>query len=186
MAFHLLYSVSGLQLEAGLSKLMSGLSTGDLADLSPSQLDRVNELQRWTIKEEKALTESLAAHQETVADSSMVELAHLATELTRSPDSATRCPDSVSHRVDSELAGKEERLELIPRKADELRLRTLQDVVNILGPTQAAHFLIAAAELHLRVHEWGKKKDGLGNGIDRPDNDVSESGPKTGPGPSPP
>ncbi|KAL9234995.1 hypothetical protein vseg_009801 [Gypsophila vaccaria] len=172
MAFHLLYSASGLQLEAGLSELLSGLNTGDLADLSPSQLDRVNKLHRRTIKEEKALTESLAAYQETVADSSMVELAHLATESTQSPD-------SVSRRVDSELAGKEERLESILCGADELRLRTLKDVVKILSPVQAAHFLIAAAELHLRVHEWGKKRDGNG-----PDNGVVGLG--LGPGPTQP
>ncbi|XP_074311629.1 protein DOG1-like 3 [Silene latifolia] len=163
MAFHLLYSIAGLQLEAGLSELLQGLSTDDLADLSPTQLDRIDELQRQTLREEKALTESLAAHQETVADSAMVELSHLATEVIRS-DSVTRDANSVRERVDSELAGKEEKLGEIVREADHLRLKTLKDVVGLLDPVQAAHYLIAAAELHLRVHEWGKKKDGYGNG----------------------
>lgn len=42
MAIHLLYSKSGLQLEAKLAELIRGLSTGDLADLSPSQLIQVS------------------------------------------------------------------------------------------------------------------------------------------------
>lgn len=158
MAFHLLYSKSGLQLEAGLSKLLSGLITGDLGDLSPSQLTRVDELHRETIKEEKASTETLAAYQETVADSSMVELSHVVTELTRNPDMETRV-ESLEERLELTLSKKEDRLEEILEKADDLRLRTLKKVVEILSPIQAVHFLIAAAELHLRVHEWGKKKD---------------------------
>ncbi|KAL7255255.1 hypothetical protein ACSBR1_009418 [Camellia fascicularis] len=38
-------------------------------------------------------------------------------------------------------------------------LRTLKEVVDILSAIQAVHFLITAAELHLRLHEWGKKSD---------------------------
>lgn len=87
MAFQLLYSVSGLQLESRLSELLDGLRTGDLGDLSLSQLNKVNELQSQTIKEERELTENFAAQQETVADSPMVVLSHAATELTRDHDS---------------------------------------------------------------------------------------------------
>ncbi|KAL7230914.1 hypothetical protein ACSBR2_009236 [Camellia fascicularis] len=43
MAFHLLYSKSGLQLEARLDELIHGLSTGDLGDLLSTQLSRVND-----------------------------------------------------------------------------------------------------------------------------------------------
>ncbi|KAL9233370.1 hypothetical protein vseg_008383 [Gypsophila vaccaria] len=156
MAFHLLYSVAGFQVEAGLSELTRGFSTGDLADLSLSQLNQVNELQKRTIMAEKALTETLAAQQETVADASMVELSHLATELTRDTDTRD---DSVGQRVDATLAKKEDKLVDILHEADGLRLRTLKKVVEILSPIQAAHLLIGAAELHLRVHEWGQKRD---------------------------
>lgn len=43
MAFHLLYSKSGIQLESRLIELVRGFSTGDLGDLSPIQLEQVNE-----------------------------------------------------------------------------------------------------------------------------------------------
>ncbi|CAO2836572.1 unnamed protein product [Amaranthus hypochondriacus] len=156
MAFHLLFSISGLQLEDRLSELIQGLESGDLGDLSSSQLIKVNELQRQTVKEERELTESLASQQETVADSRMVELSRDATALTRDVNTGV---DSVSERVEIILESKEDKLEEIFRKADDLRLRTLKKVVEIFSPIQAVHFLIAAAELHLKVHEWGMKKD---------------------------
>ncbi|KZV47587.1 hypothetical protein F511_12856 [Dorcoceras hygrometricum] len=153
MAFHLLYSKSGQQVEAKLMELIQGLSTGDLADLSSDQLDKVNELQKVTVRAEKELTEKLAKKQESVADASMVELSHAATELIRVGEAAE------DGRVDAALDPKKEALVEILLKADALRLKTLKQVLQILSPIQCVHFLIAAAELHLRFHEWGKKRD---------------------------
>ncbi|XP_062149320.1 protein DOG1-like 3 [Alnus glutinosa] len=153
MAFHLLYSKSGLQLEAQLANLIAGLSTCDLADLSPSQLTQLDQLQRRTIREERGITEKMAKHQETVADHSMVELSHMVTECTGGT------VDGLDNRVELALASKEEVLEEILHKADDLRLRTLKAILDVFTPIQAVHFLIAAAELHLRVHDWGMNKD---------------------------
>ncbi|KAK3211387.1 hypothetical protein Dsin_016093 [Dipteronia sinensis] len=157
MAFHLLYSKSGLQFEARLSELLSGIKTGDLGDLSPNQVVRVDELQMKTIREEKQVTEKMAKLQETVADSSMVELSHKMTELIRSGDRMSL--EEEEEQVELNLTSKEEGLEEMLDKADDLRLRTLREVISILKPMQAAHFLIAGAELHLRVHDWGMKID---------------------------
>lgn len=161
MAFHLLYSESGLQLEAGFAELMRGLSSGDLGDLSRSQLTNVDKFQRRTIKEEKHITEKMAKLQETVADTTMVELSHVATEMMR--NIAHEGVDDHEERVESTLASKKEAMEKILHKADDLRLRTLKSITQILSPIQAVHFLIAAAELHLRLHDWGKKKDASSN-----------------------
>lgn len=57
------------------------------------------------------------------------------------------------------LERKKEGLEKVLQRADELRLRTLKEVLGILTPMQAVHFLIAAAELHQRIHDWGKQRD---------------------------
>ncbi|XP_073280511.1 protein DOG1-like 3 [Primulina huaijiensis] len=153
MVFHLLYSKSGLQVEAKLMELIQGLSTGDLGDLSSDQLVKVNDLQKETVRAEKELTEKQAKKQESVADSSMVELSHAATELIRGGEAAE------DGRVDAALDPKKEALVEILQKADDLRLKTLKQVLQILSPIQSVHFLIAAAELHLRFHEWGKKRD---------------------------
>ncbi|XP_027343137.1 protein DOG1-like 3 [Abrus precatorius] len=161
MAFHLLYSKSGMQFEARFHELIQGLRTYDLGDLSAAQLVQFDEMQRRTILEEREITDMMARHQETVADASMVDLSHVVSEMIRANETSGEVYENkeIEDKVDSTLVPKEEGLEKILLKADELRLRTLKDVVNILTPKQAIHFLIAAAELHLRLHEWGKKKD---------------------------
>ncbi|XP_061346819.1 protein DOG1-like 4 [Gastrolobium bilobum] len=171
MAFHLLYSKSGLQFEARLNELIQGLKTcDDLGEISAFQLSQFDELQRRTIREEREITDMMAKHQETVADASMVELSHVASEMIRGNETGDNENRELEDKVESTLVPKEEGLEKILMKGDDLRLRTLHDIVNILTPKQAIHFLIAAAELHLRLHEWGKKKDarkgnqGIGEG----------------------
>ncbi|XP_059433334.1 protein DOG1-like 4 [Corylus avellana] len=160
MAFHLFYSKSGLQLDGQLANQIRGLGTCDLGDLAPTQLTRVDELQRITIREERDMTEKMAKIQETVADESMVELSHTVTELIISGGpGGDGDGDGVEERVELALALKEEVLEEILLKADNLRLRTLKAILDVFTPIQAVHFLIAAAELHLRVHDWGMEKD---------------------------
>ncbi|KAK6128395.1 hypothetical protein DH2020_037871 [Rehmannia glutinosa] len=117
--------------------------------------NNVNDLQKAVIREEKEITEKFARQQETVADSSMVELSHAVTEAMREGN-----PTVVEdERVEATLGPKEEGLAEVLQSADDLRLKTLKEVVNILSPIQGVYFLIAAAELHLRLHEWGRKRD---------------------------
>ncbi|CAI9753044.1 unnamed protein product [Fraxinus pennsylvanica] len=165
ITYHLLYSKSGLQLEARLAELIRGLSTGDLGDLYPNQLHQVNELQKDTIREEREITEKHAKLQETVADPSMVELSHVVTELLRE-ERASAVEDS---QVEATLTSKEDRLVEVMQTADDLRLKTLKQVVEVLTPAQSVHFFIAAAELHLRIHEWGKKLDNQNHTTNSPD-----------------
>lgn len=157
MAFQLLYSKSGLQLEARLNELIQGVQTGDLGDLGPNQLTQVDRLQRKTIKEEREITEKMAKQQDTVADSEMVELSDLMTTLMENDDA--NGVSVLNDQVDSAMERKEEGLARVLGMADDLRLRTLKGVIENLFPKQALHFLIAAAELHLRMHDWGKQMD---------------------------
>lgn len=116
----------------------------------------MDELQKRTINEEKEITEKFAKHQETVADMSMVKLSHGITKMIGEGTAEEMMDDG---QVAETLAPKEEGFVEILKMADDLRLRTLKRVLNMLTPVQGTHFLIAAAELHLRVHEWGIKKD---------------------------
>lgn len=183
-AVHLLYSKSGLQLESQLEDLIRGLSkSGDLADLSPEQLSRVDELHRRIIEKEKEISEKLAKLQEAAADSSMVELSHMMTDVPQNRDiHGSEDRAVIEERVESMLASKEDRLEEILKRADEMRLNTIRDILEILSPMQGVHFLIAAAELHLRFHDWGKKRDsealpGRTDPGDRTDHAESSRGP---------
>ncbi|KAG9457200.1 hypothetical protein H6P81_001708 [Aristolochia fimbriata] len=151
-AFHLLYSKSGIETETQIEALLRGVAAPDLGPLSAAQLAEVDVLQRRTIKEEREISEEEAEAQETVASVGMVDLSHAVTEGTLGPDTA-------AEGIDAAVRSMGLGLERVLEKADELRLRTLKDLVNLLSPLQAVNFLTAAAELHLRLHDWGKQKD---------------------------
>ncbi|GLT48627.1 hypothetical protein SLA2020_222410 [Shorea laevis] len=131
--FHLVYTESSILFESHIIDILRGLKTGDLGDLSPNQFRRVSELQCETVKEENAITDELSEWQ-----SSVSELV------------GASCTD-----VDQMIG----RLVIVLRKADELRLKTLRRVVELLTPQQAVEFLIAAAELQFGVHSWGVNLD---------------------------
>lgn len=158
-AFHLLYSKSGIQFEAKFSAVGygGGAATLDLGDLSSDQLRLIDQLQRSTVREERRINEKVAKQQERVADAEMVELSHGVSESSRVEGEGTTTFDT--GRIETTLNLKEEGFEKILQSADDLRLGTLKAVVDILSPIQAVHFLIAAGELQLRLHEWGREKE---------------------------
>lgn len=158
-AFHLLYSKSGIQFEAKFSAVVNAAATAtlDLGDLSSDQLRLIDQLQRSTVTEERRINEKVAKQQEKVADAEMVELSHDVSELSRVEGEDTTTFDI--GRIESALNSKEEGFQKILQSADDLRLGTLKAVVDILSPIQAVHFLIAAGELMLRLHEWGGEKE---------------------------
>ncbi|KAK6938398.1 Transcription factor TGA like domain [Dillenia turbinata] len=102
-AFHLHYSKLGLQLESKLAgSTRQTSSTTDLADLTPSQLARVDELQRKTTREEREVTEKMA-------DSAMVELAHTVTRSMMMMENDGARGMSYEGRVELVLAEKRKR-----------------------------------------------------------------------------
>ncbi|GFP84322.1 tgacg-sequence-specific DNA-binding protein tga-2.1 [Phtheirospermum japonicum] len=137
IAFHIIYSVSDRQ-------------TSDLGDLSAVQLGSLYQLHRTTIQDENAITDQLAKHQAGVAGTKAVRLSNELSE----PVRENRIDDE--DRVQVILEPKEDGFGKILQRADQLRLSTIKSIVRILSPIQAVHFLIAATELQLRLHDWGK------------------------------
>ncbi|XVF88006.1 hypothetical protein PTKIN_Ptkin19aG0014700 [Pterospermum kingtungense] len=130
--FHLVYTESSILFESHIVDILRGVRTGDLGDLSPSQFRRVSELQCETVKEENTITDELSEWQQSVSD-----LMGAITDV-----------DEIIRR-----------LVTVVQKADDLRLRTLKRVVELLTPQQAVEFLIAAAELQFGIREWGMNQD---------------------------
>ncbi|KAG5546102.1 hypothetical protein RHGRI_018319 [Rhododendron griersonianum] len=129
-AFHLIYTESSIMFESKIVDILRGLRTGDLGDLSPGQFRRVSELQCDTVREENAITDELSEWQDGSGDMLGLVCGGIA-------------------------YGKMERLGRVLEKADDLRLRTVRNVVEMLTLQQAVQFLIAAAELQFGVHIWG-------------------------------
>lgn len=78
-------------------------------------------------------------------------------------DELSEWQDSASELVNgfTDLNEKIRRLADILRKADDLRLRTVRRVVEMLTAQQAVEFLIAAAELQFGIRGWGLNHDRL-------------------------
>ncbi|XP_058095546.1 protein DOG1-like 3 [Magnolia sinica] len=147
LSIRLVYSLSGSQLELQLSEYLKGVRRGNLAELSPHQMESINKLHCNTIREEDKLSRRMASLQEDMGD---LPLVRIASERGRGGSE-----DESDRAIQDYLAALANLLE----EADKLRLRTLKELVDILTPSQAAEYLIAAKQLRLSVHEWGKRRD---------------------------
>ncbi|XP_059662735.1 protein DOG1-like 4 [Cornus florida] len=132
IVFHLFYTESGILFDARMVDIIRGVRTGDLGDLSTDQFHQISDLQCETVHEENVITGELSEWQDDPSDLLGVDLL-----------------------VDAKM----ERLAAIIEKADDLRLRTVTRVVELLTIQQAAEFLTAAAELQFGVREWGLDQD---------------------------
>ncbi|CAN6443731.1 unnamed protein product [Victoria cruziana] len=145
--FRMLYAICGHEVESRLSEHMEGLRIGALGELSCEQLTQVSDLQCRTVAEEDRLTKKMVKLQEEVSDQPMALV-------------ASQRLDSSMDDVDSLVDRHANSLGDILVLADKLRLATLKELVEqILTPRQAVDFLIAAKQLHSRIHEWGMRRD---------------------------
>ncbi|KAK6946623.1 Transcription factor TGA like domain [Dillenia turbinata] len=153
--FHLIYTESSIHFESRIANILSGHRTGDLGDLTPTQLRRVSELQCEALREENEINEEQAEWQNSVSDmmKTLMQMEPAADTRTDSTDA------DCSHDGGDFIDGKMRRLVGILERADDLRLRTVRRVVDLLTPQQAVEFLIAAAELQFGVHGWGVNHD---------------------------
>jgi hypothetical protein len=129
---HLLYTESGRRLEAQLPDLLLGVRPGNLGDLGPAQLARVDALHRRAVAEEDALSREMARVQEGHGG-------------------------VVTAGMALDAAALVARVGAVLRGADALRVRTMRQAVEILRPAQAAELLIAAADLEIGFREFGLK-----------------------------
>ncbi|GFP90624.1 tgacg-sequence-specific DNA-binding protein tga-2.1 [Phtheirospermum japonicum] len=150
-AIQLLYSKLGIQLDSRIHQILRGRAIGDLGDINMPQLTQVNILQTGIMSEEMDINEEFMMV--SVTDPKTVKLSHTVSNAMRQGGQVH------GGRVEAALRPKEERMAEVLRRADGLRMRTLEQLVGALTPRQGVFFLIAAAELHLRVHEWGKGID---------------------------
>ncbi|KAI4390147.1 hypothetical protein MLD38_002289 [Melastoma candidum] len=132
MVFHLVYTESSILFESHIIDILRGYRTGDLGDLSPSQLRMVSDLQCETVREENEINDELGEWQEAGACDLLL---------------------TISGVTDVQVF----RLAEAVKKADELRLKTVRRVVELLTPRQAAEFLVSVAEMEFGARGLGMK-----------------------------
>nr|GEV31655.1 reverse transcriptase domain-containing protein [Tanacetum cinerariifolium] len=89
----------------------------------------------------------------------VVDLSSTASEILRKNNDGDEEIKENVQTLNSLLGSKEDKLEEVLHMADGLRMETLKSIVEILTLLQAVRFLIAAAKLHLRLHDCGQKRD---------------------------
>ncbi|CAI9087257.1 OLC1v1021284C1 [Oldenlandia corymbosa var. corymbosa] len=144
MFIRLLYAKIGKEIESGLEQ------QAKLGGVSATQMCLINSLQAEIIKEEDKLSAKLTSLQEDLADQPIALIAD----------------DENSHReennriADEALDNHAESTVKLLEEADELRIRTLKELIlGILSPLQAVEFLAASKKLRLCIREWGRRRD---------------------------
>lgn len=146
----LVYSLCGLEIEARLTEFLEGERTGDLGELTANQLTRVNNLQSKTIREEEKISNQMAILHEDIADQPIVTIVKQWNQTTESNGKEDQALDEHARAMLSMM-----------QVADQLRLSTLKELLSILSPVQGVEFLAVSKRLHLCMHAWGLKRDGM-------------------------
>lgn len=145
----LAFSLTSLDFETRLVEFLQRMkSVDELGDLSPRQMEQLDNLQMRTIKGEERLTSELARAQEEIADQTVVGIA-MRTVKEQEP----------SEELERALEKQDGNMLRIMEEADKLRIRTLNELTEILRPLQAVMLLAFSKKLHLCVREWGKRSD---------------------------
>ncbi|XP_060190177.1 protein DOG1-like 3 isoform X2 [Lycium barbarum] len=101
-------------------------------------------LQRQIIAEERKLSSRLASLQEDVVDQPIAKVAkNCDTE-----EGENEPLDKHGHNMANLL-----------EEADELRMKTLKEILRILTPIQGVEYLAAAKRIRLCLQQWGKKRE---------------------------
>ncbi|XAR56460.1 hypothetical protein NMG60_11036957 [Bertholletia excelsa] len=135
LAMRLVYSICGSEMEARLSKYLEVERKGDLGQISALELSLINGLHCRIIREEDKLSNQMASLQEDLADEPLATLAK---------------NQSRAHAL---------ALARVVGEADNLRLATLKELIDILTPLQALDLLVASKKLHLSLHEGAKTRE---------------------------
>lgn len=145
-AIVLVFSLIGLQIENELQRLLEGINVSSMAALSAKQLAKLNALQQHTSTEEDEISNRLAVLQMLVADQQM-------TRATTADPPSSDCFNMAEIReaIEPKLAG----LRDLFVEAETLRLRTLQELFDVLSPIQAAQYAVAALEMAKAIHKLG-------------------------------
>ncbi|XP_060195270.1 protein DOG1-like 1 [Lycium barbarum] len=145
------YALSGMDVESHIIDFLEGKRIGGhLGELTGKQMSMIDELHGKTIREERKLSTKLASLQEDIVDQPLVE---------KMKKKGGGENDDEYENADEALEEHSQLMAGVMEEADELRMKTLKEIVNILEPVQAVEYLAAAKRIRFCVQQWGKKRD---------------------------
>ncbi|XP_016504323.1 protein DOG1-like 3 [Nicotiana tabacum] len=144
-----IYALCGIEIESHLTEFLQGTKIGEFGELTAKQISMVDELQGKTIKEERELCSRLASLQEHIVDQPV------ASKLKKdNVDEGNYC-ENADELLDEHI----HEMATVVEEADDLRMKTLQEITSLLTPAQAVEYLAAAKRMRLCFQQWGKKRD---------------------------
>ncbi|MCO5586249.1 hypothetical protein L7F22_040188 [Adiantum nelumboides] len=147
----LAYSLMGMQIESELQKLLEGIELPTMAALSARQLSMLDCLQQKLRVSEDELSNRLAILQMLLADQQMAK----ATAANPPPSESNDFSD-VREAMEPKLAGLRDLL----AEAEQLRGKTIQEMLQILRPIQSGQYALAAYEMTMAVRKLGNQREG--------------------------
>ncbi|CAL5346195.1 protein DOG1-like 4 [Camellia sinensis] len=127
-----------------------------LADMSESQLRKVEELKGKIRVEEEKVEREMERQQVAMADRRMVELARLTSRVKSGGGGVAAEVDGL---VEAAVKGLLGGLEKVMKMADCVRLKTLKGLLEVLNPIQCVDFLVATSMLQIQMRRWGRKRE---------------------------
>lgn len=135
--------------------LVENLKKGSVFAMGEEQGKKTEELRVKIKMEEEKVEREMERLQVAMADRKIVELV----KLTRNNGGDAGGGDKVDAVVEVALKGVLAGLERVMKGSDCVRLKTLKGVLDLLSPMQCVDFLAANIAMHLRLRQWGKKRD---------------------------
>lgn len=146
-------------------KIVENLKKGSTFVLDEEQGKKIEELRVKTKMEEDKVEREMERIQVAMADRKIVELVKLTRNISGpgcSSGSSSGDGDGGERYdalVEVALKGVFSGLEKVMKGSDCVRLKTLKGVLDVLTPMQCVDFLAANITTHLRLRQWGKKRD---------------------------
>ncbi|KAM3394064.1 protein DOG1-like 3 [Capsicum galapagoense] len=143
-----IYALSGIEIESRIAEYLQGIKIGDFSQLSAKQITMIDKLQRQIIIEENKLSSRLASLQEDVVDQPIAMAAKICDRIEQAGESEKEPLNKLGEDMANLL-----------EEADELRMKSLKEILGILTPIQGVEYLAAAKRIRLCLQQWGKKRE---------------------------
>lgn len=155
--FSLVYGLCGRDIEKQLAQYLQG-DRFDFGHLSAEQLEKVDALQRRIVRYENSYSVRLAELQNDMLDQPLAASVETAVSAVPNSGDADSC-ESSGMDANKIIEKHGRNMASLVEDADKLRLKAVEEIVDILTPAQAMVFLASGKKAWVCMHELGRHGD---------------------------